>query len=135
MHISFAIFGVISLTAAGFLTTNSAAQGIFDEVLPPDILPVVILQGSDYEMGCQYGQQAGKYIVRNKEETWASALKNFSYDEVLNTLKANQYYIAEFTPQWIDMMRGIADGATAAGYQVSYIDVMLLNCTLPNPKT
>jgi len=123
------------LTAAGFFTTNSAAQGIFDEVLPPDILPVVILQGSDYEMGCQYGQQAGKYIVKNKEETWASAMKNFSYAEVLNTLKANQYYIAKFTPQWIDMMRGISDGATAAGYPVSYIDVMLLNCTLPNPKT
>ncbi|KPK74359.1 MAG: hypothetical protein AMJ79_14380 [Phycisphaerae bacterium SM23_30] len=105
------------------------------EVLPPGILPVVILQGSDYQMGFQYGQQAGAYIEKNKEAAWAQALESFDRAEVIRTLKANQHYIYEYTPELIDQLRGMADGATAAGYEMSYTDVLLLNCTLPNPKT
>ena len=46
--------------------------------LPPSILPVIILSGSDYEMGYQYGQQAAAYIEKTKESSWASALQQFS---------------------------------------------------------
>jgi len=45
----------------------SKAEIINKDVLPPDILPVIFLSGSDYEMGYQYGQQAGNYIKINKE--------------------------------------------------------------------
>ncbi|MFC1782881.1 C45 family autoproteolytic acyltransferase/hydrolase [Planctomycetota bacterium] len=106
-----------------------------EEVLPPGILPVVILQGSDYEMGYQYGQQAGGYIEKNKEAAWAQGLESFDRAEVISTLKANQHFIKEYTPELIDQLRGMADGATAAGYEMSYTDILLLNCTLPNPET
>ena len=106
-----------------------------EEVLPPDILPVVILKGSDYEMGFQYGQQAGHLIEKTRDGAWAEALQRFSREEVIHALKANQHYIKKYTPQWIEFMRGMADGATAAGHQVSYIDVVLMNCTLPKPAT
>ena len=42
-----------------------------EEFLPPGILPVVILSGSDYEMGYQYGQQVGPYLEKEKEAKWA----------------------------------------------------------------
>lgn len=106
-----------------------------EEVLPPSILPVVILSGTDYEMGFQYGQQAAAYIEKTKEEKWASSLQQFSRDQVLKSLKANQFYINKYTPELIDMMRGMADGAAAAGYEVNYIDILLINCTLPKPET
>jgi hypothetical protein len=32
-------------------------------------------------------------------------------------------------------MKGMADGAAAAGFKLSYIDVLLMNCTLPKPET
>lgn len=105
-----------------------------DEVLPPDILPIVILSGSDYEMGVQYGQQAGHTIEKNKVETWALALQRFSRDEVIRALKANQHYIKKYTPECLEIMKGMSDGATAAGYPISYTDVLLLNCTLPKPE-
>ena len=35
---------------------SGQAQDNLMDVLPPDIHPVVILQGTDYEMGYQYGQ-------------------------------------------------------------------------------
>ncbi len=106
-----------------------------EEVLPPGILPVVILSGSDYEMGYQYGQQAGPYLEKEKEARWASALRTFSREKVLHMLKGNQFYIEEYTPENIDIMRGMADGASASGFQLTYTDVLLMNCTLPNPET
>ena len=118
------------------LTTNlRASETHAKEVLPPGILPVVILSGSDYEMGYQYGQQVGPYMEKEKEAKWASALQTFSHKKVLQMLKGNQFYIKKYTPENIEIMKGIADGATAAGFQLSYTDVLLMNCTLPNPET
>ena len=117
------------------ITQTSKPETIDKDILPPDILPVIFLSGSDYEMGYQYGQQAGNYIRINKENAWASALQLYSYDEVLHSLKANQHYISEYTPECIDILKGMADGATAAGFDLTYIDVLLLNCTLPDKNT
>jgi hypothetical protein len=127
--VCFYLFLLIAVSSA------TSANDLKNEVLPPDILPVIILSGSDYEMGFQYGQQAGFYIEVNMEAAWADALKTFSRDEVIRTLKANQHYIQKFTPECIEIMKGIADGASADGYRISYTDILLLNCTLPNPET
>jgi hypothetical protein len=112
----------------------SASEGKRD-VLPPDILPVLIISGSDYEMGFQYGQQAGPFLAVERVARWAEALETYSRDEVIRTLKANQHYIKKYTPEVIEQMKGIADGASSAGCSLSYTDVVLLNCTLPKPET
>lgn len=104
-----------------------------EDVLTPDIMPIVVLSGSDYEMGFQYGQQAGHLIERHKDAVWA--IQTASREDVLHDLKAIQYYTKEFTPEAIDQMRGIADGATEAGHDVSYTDLLLLNSWLPDRKT
>jgi len=123
-------FGGLSPLA---LARGLSAQG--NDVLPPGILPVVILSGSDYEMGFQYGQQAGAHIFLNTEASWASALQRFSHDGVRNALKANQHFIEEYTPENIEIMKGMAAGATAAGFDVSYEDALMMNCVLPDPET
>ncbi len=105
------------------------------EVLPPGILPVVIISGSDYEMGFQYGQQAAQYIEVNVIANWATALQQFRREEVLNTLKINQYFIEQYTPENIEIMKGMADGASAQGFDISYQDILLMNITLPDPET
>jgi len=104
-------------------------------LLPPDILPVVFLSGSDYEMGYQYGQQAAAHIHLNAESSWASALQRMSHDQVINGLKGSQYYIERHTPEIIEMVKGMATGATAAGYDVSYEDALMMNCVLPDPAS
>ncbi len=50
-------------------------------------------------------------------------------------LKGNQHYITKYTPENVEIMKGIADGAAAAGFKLSYTDVLLMNCTLPKPET
>ena len=129
---------ILFLAMLGFLnvTTNlGASETKIDKVLPPGILPVVILSGSDYAMGYQYGQQVGPYLEKEREAVWASALQTFSREQVLQMLKGNQFYIKKYTPENIEIMKGIADGATATGFQLSYTDVLLMNCTLPDPET
>jgi len=120
---------------SAFLSSTFPADDPALDSLPPSILPVVILKGSDYEMGFQYGEQACAYIDRTREDKWAQALRRFSRDEVLHALRANQSFIKRYTPEWIDFMRGMADGATRAGFPMTYIDILLMNCTLPDPKT
>ena len=126
---------IFCLLSAIFMSVNVFSQANEKEVLPPDILPVVILKGSDYEMGYQYGQQAGKYIMKVVESYWGQALLRYSREQVVRALKANQHYIMEYAPECIDIMKGIADGASAAGFNIRYEDIVLINCTLPKPET
>ena len=121
--------------SSAFLASTFPADDPARDSLPPSILPVVVLRGSDYEMGFQYGEQACAYIDRTREDKWASALQRFSREEVLRALQANQTFVKRFTPEWMDFMRGMAEGATKAGYPMNYTDVLLMNCTLPDPKT
>lgn len=96
-------------------------------LLPPDVMRVVYMAGTNYEMGYQYGQQAGDYIKLAKDYFWSQALQTYSYDDVIYMLKGFQYYIAEYAPEEIEQMKGMAAGATDAGYDVSYTDIMLIN--------
>jgi hypothetical protein len=132
------IFGIIFTIFIGFFFLFSDTQitkTSAGKILPPSILPIVILTGSDYEMGFQYGEQAGAAIQQTKEEKWAAALQDYTREEVIQALKANQHYIEKYTPEWIELMKGMADGGTSKGYTISYTDVILMNCTLPKPET
>ncbi|MFO7867311.1 MAG: hypothetical protein R6V02_10965 [Candidatus Aminicenantes bacterium] len=129
------IFFLICISLTLLFPGSKSSASPSEEVLPPDILPVVILSGSDYDMGFQYGEQAGAFIEKTKQEKWASALEQYTKEEVIKALKANQHYIQKYTPEWIETMKGMADGAVSKGYSISYTDVLLMNCTLPQPET
>jgi hypothetical protein len=131
----FVLLALPTVPASGNFHSPSSRDDPAGGTLPPSILPIVILQGSDYEMGRQYGTQTASYLGKTREGKWAAALQRFSRAEVLKALRANQHFIKTYTPEWIEYMRGIADGATAAGYPMTYTDILLMNCTLPDPKT
>jgi len=103
-------------------------------VLPPSITPVVFVAGTDYEMGYQYGQQAAPYIASNVMATWAGSLATFdNRDEIETVLRGLQVFIAEYAPETIEFMRGMADGATDAGHDITYTDILNLNSWLKKP--
>jgi hypothetical protein len=83
--------------------------------------PVVILQGTDYEMGYQYAQQVvqifGQWIFEHKiGRTFTE-----SEDEVHRNYEAQ---MRAHTPELIDFMRGWAEGATASGVAMQYEEVL-----------
>ena len=62
---------------------------------PPGVMPVVVLTGSPYEMGYQYGLQAPEYIAIVRDAAWASALSRNSRVEILNNCSISRQYITK----------------------------------------
>ena len=89
--------------------------------LVPEINPVVILQGSDFEMGYQYAQQLveiyGPWILQRKSG------KNFSTEE-LACLRKWEEQMCQYTPEILTMCEGWAAGAQSLGIPMSYEDVV-----------
>ncbi|MFC1960311.1 hypothetical protein ACFLYO_06345 [Chloroflexota bacterium] len=94
-----------------------------DTPLLPSVSPVVILQGSDYEMGYQYAQQLvqifGSWILDRK------AGRDFS-EEKLAIIKQWENQIRQHAPEMLDLCEGWAAGATDVGVTMSYYDVLEL---------
>ncbi|MBI4926430.1 MAG: hypothetical protein HY835_01600 [Anaerolineae bacterium] len=92
-----------------------------DMPILPASNPVVILQGSDYEMGYQYARQViqifGRWVFTHK------AGRSFTEDEY-QVHRNYEAQMRQHTPELLDMIRGWADGATASGVAMSYEDVL-----------
>jgi hypothetical protein len=88
--------------------------------IPPAVRPVIVLSGSDYDIGYQwfrqYVQIFGPWILED--------LQCSLDDEELSALKAFEECIKRQTPECIEIMKGMADGATDAGVSLSYDEVL-----------
>lgn len=88
--------------------------------IPPNVRPVIILSGSDYDIGYQWFQQYiqifGSWILQE--------LQCRITDEEIAALKVIHQCIEKYTPEFIDIMKGMADGATDAGVSLSYNEVL-----------
>jgi hypothetical protein len=87
----------------------------------PQINPVIILQGSDFEMGRQYAQQVveifGKWVfARHAAHPFSPAEKA--------ELSRWEAQIQQHAPEIIGFCQGWAAGATEAGVAMSYEDVL-----------
>lgn len=111
-------FEEISLTKK-----NTEISFAGDTPVLPTISPVVILQGSDYDMGYQYAQQLvqifGPWILERK------AGRNFTEEE-RQIIGKWEDQIKQHAPEIIDLSKGWAAGATDAGVPMSYLDVIEL---------
>jgi hypothetical protein len=88
--------------------------------LAPNVSPVILLSGSDYNMGYQYALQLNQIFG-----CWTlEKLKhNFTEAEIAD-LKAYHKYLEEFAPEFIDIFRGMAAGAADTGVALSYNEVL-----------
>lgn len=93
-------------------------------IVPPPVRPVLILSGSDYEMGYQYGKQRVQIFGPYESAYIYRHFKGRLTEKNLNTLKIYQEYVEKQTPWLIDFMKGIADGSTDAGVVLSFAEVL-----------
>lgn len=108
----------------------------FDEGVPmPNVVrPVIILSGSDYEIGYQYYKQlvqingtelpAYQYDVETVFQRDAIHQENYTKEE-LEALGKFEAAIEEYAPEWIDILHGMADGACDSGIDITYEDLLL----------
>ncbi len=103
--------------------TTKGTEILFADGVPlvPEILPLVILQGSDFDMGYQYAQQViqiyGSWIFESKSG------KQFTQEDK-DQLREWEKQIITYAPEIIAFCRGWAAGATDAGVLISYEDVL-----------
>jgi len=93
--------------------------------ITPNVRPVILLSGSDYEMGYQLNRQLvqvfGTWILEDMTRDYTK--EKFSKEE-LDALQGYEWYIKEYTPEMIDFIEGMVDGAKDAGVKLSYEQVL-----------
>ena len=103
--------------------SQDGTEILFAEGAPlvPEINPIVILQGSDFEMGYQYAQQLvqiyGKWILERKSG------KQFTADE-LACLRQWEAQLKIHAPEILRMCDGWSAGAKDLGIPMNYEDVL-----------
>jgi hypothetical protein len=104
------------------ISANGTEMPFADGVpLVPEILPLVILQGSDFDMGYQYARQVieifGSWILERK------AGKRFT-DKDLACMRRWEEQVRQYAPEILEMCRGWAAGAADAGVPMRYEDAL-----------
>jgi hypothetical protein len=92
-----------------------------DVPLPQAVRPLVLLHGSDREMGAQYYQQLiqifGSWILERVAYDRPTAVEE-------QARSANEDHIRQWTPELLEMIQGMAEGATSTGFPLTYDQVL-----------
>ncbi len=106
------------------LHSNGTEIKFADDVpLVPEITPVIVIKGSDYEMGYQYAKQLvdvyGHWILEMR------AGRKFSSKQLEELRKWEEQHRTH-TPWLIEFVKGWTQGAIDKGIEMSFDDVMYL---------
>jgi len=95
--------------------------------VPPNVRPVIIVSGSDYDMGYQYFHQ----LIEVHGDWWLRDYVGVPFtQEQIKALKARQWALMQQVPWAIEFIKGAAVGATDAGVAMSYAEVLAYFATL-----
>jgi hypothetical protein len=87
---------------------------------------VVVVSGSNYEMGVQYGKQAAPAIYHNLVIFKSKLYTALGSDTVAEDMQVWDSYLVQHDPTLGDWLDGISQGCADMGYAVSYSDLVLL---------
>jgi hypothetical protein len=98
-------------------------------------LKVVVVSGSNYEMGVQYGEQAADLIAANRDVTWnlldtgVTAYPGgpaLGHEVILKDIQVWTYYLEKYNPKLKEWLNGIVKGCKNKRFDVSYVDLVAL---------
>ena len=87
---------------------------------------VVMVSGTDYEMGVQYGEQTAPAIAHNVAIFKSRCYDTHGRDKVTKDMQVWNYYLVKHDPVYRDWLQGIVEGCKRKGYEVEYLDLVLL---------
>jgi hypothetical protein len=91
---------------------------------PP--IRVVVVSGTNYEMGVQYGEQAAELIAVNRDVVWNLLDTRVGHEVVEKDIQVWTYYQKKYDPGLTDWFLGISQGCKNKGFEVSYADLVAL---------
>jgi len=92
-----------------------------DVPLIPNVRPVIVVSGSDYDMGCQWYTQI--FEIYGKKPLEKRAYRKFTTKE-LSDLEAYDRNIKKYIPEMKDVLEGMVAGANDVGIPLSYEEVL-----------
>lgn len=87
---------------------------------------VVVVSGTNYEMGVQYGRETAPAIFHNVAIFKSKLYDAYGSETVTKDMQVWDYYIRKFDPTLVDWIRGISRGCLSKRFNVSYLDLVLL---------
>jgi len=87
---------------------------------------VVVVSGTNYDMGVQYGRQTAAAINHNLALMKSNLYDAYGETTVTNDMAVWDYYIKKYDPDLADWLKGIAKGCKDKKYAISYLDLVLL---------
>ena len=87
---------------------------------------VVVVSGTDHEMGMQYGEQTAPAIVHNVAIFKSRCYDGHGRDIVTKDMQVWNYYLEKHDPGYKDWLQGIVEGCKNRGYDVDYLDLVML---------
>lgn len=87
---------------------------------------VVVVSGTDREMGIQYGEQAAAAIVHNVAIFKSRLYDSLGRETAEKDMQVWDYYLTKHDPAYKEWLHGIIEGCKHKGYVVSYLDLMML---------
>jgi hypothetical protein len=110
---------------------SAAAQGASEA--PP--VQVVVVSGTNYEMGVQYGQQAANLIAAMRDEAWnilntqvmnSAGKAPLGHCVIVQDIKVWTYYLEKYDPKLKEWLLGISQGCANEGVNVTYADLVAI---------
>ncbi|MBP1628653.1 MAG: hypothetical protein H6Q00_3128 [Holophagaceae bacterium] len=124
--VGLALFVMVSFQSYSTLVASEVPS------TPP--VRVVVVSGSNYDMGVQYGEQAADLIASQRDKVWNILVPSVRDNSgallgragIDKDIQVWSYYIAKYDPKLQDWLRGMAQGCSNKGYTVSYADLVAI---------
>jgi hypothetical protein len=105
---------------------GTAKPNATEPVTYPGVPQVIVVSGTNYEMGVQYGRQAAPSIHHNLALFKTTLHQVFGEETVANDMSIWAYYIEKHDPALKDWLEGISAGCCEAKKDISYMDIVLV---------
>ncbi|MDD1724640.1 MAG: hypothetical protein LUQ07_05880, partial [Methanospirillum sp.] len=101
----------------------------FSPVPPPGVMPVVILNGTPYQMGYQYAMQVPEYIALARDAAWVQARTARSEENITREIATSREYIRRDLKKFdfLSFFQGISDSMQDQGYPFSPDDPLVIH--------
>lgn len=108
--------------ASSTTTGNPVPEAIATEANPP----VIVVSGTNEEMGHQYGSQAADLIYRNAILLKSKIVAQYGEELTMTDMQVWSYYADKYNPGMRGWLEGMQAGLKDKGYQVDYLDLLLI---------
>jgi len=122
---------IIICTIIFGLFVGWAGKGFASMAIPPaqstsGMPPVVVVSGSNFEMGYQYADQVANLIYHNVALLKSRLIQKCGKETMEKDMKVWAYYMEKHDSGLKDWLRGIQVGCRQKGYNISYIDLVAI---------